>query len=47
VPWALHQVPAEVRRDGLREARLTQRVAWRLTHRRFERADRRAFEHLR
>jgi hypothetical protein len=47
VPWALHQVPGEVRRDVLREAPLAQRVVWRLTHRRFERKDRRAFEYLR
>lgn len=46
VPWALHQVPGEVRREVLRRARPAQRVVWRLTHRRFERADRRAFAHL-
>jgi hypothetical protein len=42
VPWALHQVPDEARRRVLAGAGLSQRVVWRLTHRRFERLDRRA-----
>ena len=46
VPWALHEVPEDVRRGVLRRARPAQRVVWRLTHRRFERQDRRAFRHL-
>ena len=46
LPWALHQVPEDVRRDLLRAARPAQRTIWRMTHRRFERLDRRAFRHL-
>jgi len=46
VPWALHEVPEDVRRGVLRRARPAQRVVWRLTHRRFERRDRHAFRHL-
>ena len=45
VPWALHEVPEDVRRELRRQARPAQRVVWRLTHRRFERLDRRAFRH--
>ena len=45
VPWALHEVPTDVRRDLMRRARPAQRVVWRLTHRRFERLDRTAFRH--
>ena len=45
VPWALHEVPEDVRRDLRRRARPAQRVVWRLTRRRFERLDRRAFRH--
>ncbi len=45
VPWALHDVPEDVRRTLRRDAQLAQRVVWRLTHRRFERLDRRAFRH--
>ncbi|MFC4783743.1 hemerythrin domain-containing protein [Nocardioides sp. MAHUQ-72] len=45
VPWALHEVPTDVRRDLRRRARPAQRVVWRLTRRRFERLDRRAFRY--
>ena len=45
VPWALHEVPEDVRREVRRRGRLAQRVVWRLTHRRFERLDRQAFRH--
>jgi hypothetical protein len=45
VPWVLHRVPDEARRRVLAEARLPQRILWRLTHRRFERLDRRAMQY--
>ena len=45
VPWALHDVPEDVRRALRRQAELAQRVVWRLGHRRFERLDRKAFRH--
>ena len=47
VPWALHQVPAEVRARLFAEpGGGMHRVMWMLTRRRFERLDRRAFRHL-
>jgi hypothetical protein len=45
VPWALHEVPEDVRRELRRTARPAPRIVWRLTHRRFEARDRRAFRH--
>jgi hypothetical protein len=45
VPWALHGLPARVRRELLAQARPAQRVAWRLTRGRFGRLDARAFGH--
>ena len=47
VPWALHQVPAEVRgRLFAQPGGGLHRILWMLTRRRFERLDRRAFRHL-
>jgi hypothetical protein len=47
VPWVLHGVPAEARRRVLAEVGTPLGIVWRLTHRRFARADRAAFGHLR
>jgi iron-sulfur cluster repair protein YtfE (RIC family) len=47
VPWALHQVPADVRtRLFAQPGGRAHRLLWGLTRRRFERLDRRAFHHL-
>ncbi len=45
VPWALHEVPVDKRRGLMRAGAPAQRAAWRLTHHRFERLDRRAFRY--
>ena len=47
VPWALHQVPAELREQMFTHTGTAHRLMWVLTRRRFERSDRRAFRHLR
>jgi len=46
VPWVLHEVPPAVRREVLARAEAVPRVLWRLTHRRFERLERRAFRYV-
>lgn len=45
VPWLVHQVPAPVRREVLARAAPAHRLVWQLTHRRFERLERRALRH--
>ena len=45
VPWAMHRVPAEAHDRVWTTAAPAQRIVWRLTHRRFERLDRRAFRY--
>jgi hypothetical protein len=47
VPWVLHAVPVEARRRVLAELGTPLRIVWRLTRRRFARADRAAFGHVR
>jgi len=46
VPWLLHQLPSAVRREVLGGADPAHRLVWRLSHRRFERLDRRALRHV-
>jgi hypothetical protein len=45
VPWVLHEVPEEVRRDLFRTAPRAQRFVWRLTRRGFSRRHRTAFRY--
>ena len=45
VPWVLHDVPTDARRRVLDELGVPMTLVWRLTRRRFARADRRAFGH--
>ncbi|NYD41252.1 hemerythrin domain-containing protein [Nocardioides panaciterrulae] len=46
VPWAVQGLPEDGLREFRRRAGWAHRVVWRLTRRRFERLDRRAFRHL-
>ncbi len=43
VPWAMHGLPDEVAHQVLTSAPMSFRIAWRLTRRRFERAEQRVF----
>ena len=46
VPWTVHGLPGDELRELHRRAGRVHRLVWRLTRRRFERLDRRAFRHL-
>jgi hypothetical protein len=46
VPWLLHELPPTDRRDVLARAEPAQRMLWRLTRRRFEHRERRAWRHV-
>lgn len=46
VPWVIHGLSAERRREVFAATGAAHRVLWMLSHRRFERLDRRAFKHL-
>jgi hypothetical protein len=45
VPWALHGVPAAALPDLFTRTGSAHQVIWRLTHRRFARAERRTFRY--
>jgi hypothetical protein len=47
VPWAVHGLPADSRREAFREVGLPFELLWRATRRRFERFEARATRHLR
>jgi hemerythrin-like domain-containing protein len=47
VPWVMHELPHPAREQVFAETGTAHRLLWRLTRRKFERLDNRAFRHLR